>query len=79
MRGLEGHHPVPASKQPLIAPLPCRGKVSTLLRGRISRLEEPKPSRDNAEPGQPRKGWQKRATKQVEVRHLRHIRAPSVD
>ena len=34
-------------------------------------LEEPEPSRENAEPGQPRKGWQKRATEPVEVRHLR--------
>ena len=41
--------------------------------------QEPEPSRHDAEPGQPRKGWQKRATEQVDVRFLRLTVRPPAD
>ena len=78
VRDLEDHHPAPSIQ----AALDCAASLSRegfnpppwedLL------LEEPEPSRENAEPGQPRKGWQKRATEPVEVRHLRRSVSPQL-
>ena len=67
VRGLEGIHAASLSREGFHPP-PWEDLM----------LEEPEPSRNNAEPGQPRKGWQKRAIKQVDVRHLRHSVRPQL-
>ena len=64
VRGLEGHHPAPSIQAVLdFRPPPWEDLMQ----------QEPEVSRDNAEPAQPRQGWQKRAIEPVDTRFLRHV------
>ena len=61
----------PASRQPLIAPHPCRGKVSTLLRGRISCWRSQSPLARMQNLACRERGGRSGPLKLVEVCHLR--------
>ena len=78
VRGLQGHHPAPSIQ----AVLDCGNSLTRdgyrpPPREKLSQ-QEPEPSRDNAEPTQPRKEWQIRATEPVDTRCLRHTVAPQL-
>ena len=78
VRTLKDHHPAPSIQAALICAVSLTREGFNPPPWEDLLLEEPEPSREKAEPGQPRKGWQKRATEPVEVRHLRRSVRPQL-